>query len=188
MGYRLDVYEQAIKIIRNLDTEPDSVTRDDAGVLRECWTCGRIRNLLLLAIEQEGCGTDDMVRQIVCLPGFLSSKEEWHTRRVRRKNLRVYRGVDAKEDPLDGLSWTLDPDVARWFAQRRTAPGVVITAEVAALAWLDTSEHEVISAYIDRVIDVEPVSTGNIQIDWCNRPRLRPSQNIITAKPRSVTR
>jgi hypothetical protein len=53
--------------------------------------------------------------------------------------LTVYRGQAGRDDPL-GIAWSLDPDVADWFALRFDAAGVVLTGTVprdAILGYLD---------------------------------------------------
>ena len=192
-GFREKNYKQSEGIMQKFMTawyahDLASITSEDAGVLRECWTCSKAGNNLSRIVENVGWHTgndpENILQQIIDLPGFLTKKERWYTQRIRRKTLLVYRGCEGADDL--GFSWTLSRDVAEFFAGR-IQNGQIVTARVAADAWLDTAEHEVIALYPEKrdILYVEdPREPGWMDRDfWENRPTILPTQNIIAPNP-----
>lgn len=166
-------------------------TKDECDTLRDCWECSKYGNLMMNVIDNLGLD-GDFARTIVESPHFLTTHELWHTRRVRNRNVIMYRGCSREEvdavkfgEEMHGLSWTLSKDIAEFFALRQSRTGnVVLTAHAPIYAWLDTGEHEVISPYVtvNNIIKIEEVVAGAddiVRIDWNSRPRLRPHHFAI---------
>ena len=193
-GFREQNYAQSEDIMQKFMKawyahDLGSITSEDAGVLRECWTCSKSGNNLRRIVENVGWHTgndpESILQQIIDLPGFLTKRERWYTQRIRLKTLLAYRGCEGADDL--GFSWTLSRDVAAFFAGR-IQNGQIVTARVAADAWLDTAEHEVIALSPNKqdILSVEAArEPGWMDRDfWENRPIILPTQNIIAPGPR----
>ena len=188
-GFREKIYEQSERIMQKFvkawyANDLGRVTPEEAAILRECWTCSKQGNLLSRIVENVSWNTgndqETILEQIIDLPGFLTKRELWYSRRVRRKTLTVYRGCGGVEDL--GFSWTLAHDVAEFFAGCVPGGGKVITARARPYAWLDTAEHEIIALFVDKedVVSVEnPTQARGGQGFWDNRPTILPTQNLV---------
>lgn len=64
-------------------------------------------------------------------PAFLMEDDEYEHFREFENMITVYRGVTPhNEDNLKGLSWTLNPETAEWFAKRFGDDGTVYEAQI----------------------------------------------------------
>lgn len=65
-----------------------------------------------------------------------------------QEGLVIYRGTATdKKDDIHGLSWTIEPKIARWFANRYRQSGKIYKAKIFRkniLAYFATSESEVV--------------------------------------------
>ena len=160
MGDRQSDYKEACRILdRRFNRGGRRISKEDAGTLRNTWDDARMGNNLLLALENTiGYAGADEVDEIVFTPGFLTSRELWHTHRMKNAMVTVHRGCEHDEimtmdNDFYGYSWTLDREVAEFFSWRKDEKnGHVLMAQVPGylLAWLDTPESEIIA------IGVEP--------------------------------
>ena len=119
------------------------------------------------------------VANMTCIPGFLSSKEKWHSARLR--GVTVYRGCSDAEIAAQelGYSWTLDKEVAGFFAS--VHKGKILTATflagMAGGAWLDTAESEIIwtAQWDDDVVTaIEDAPAQAVGMNWDKRKHLTP--------------
>lgn len=173
------IQNQAIEIFYKLDFWDCNTTKEDGAILRECWQYSRSGNLLLEAMFKEEV-SEEHLPWIVTLDGFLTKRETWYTNRARTKPILAYRGchkVEAAGKEF-GYSWTLDKEVAEFFA--RFAPdgnGVVITGRLTRIdAWLDTPESEIIcyGGQPDDFTVSAPILDEQPQMQWESRIHMRP--------------
>lgn len=94
----------------------------------------------------------------VAHPALMMDIEERHALRTMPKVIRIYRGVQVKrgEEPdltsmLNGWSWTLRRDTAKWFAKRFRQPGdrSYVLSTTVPKAWVRAyltgrGEHEIL--------------------------------------------
>ena len=155
-------YHQSCEILdRRFNHDGGRISREEAGILREAWDGAKTGNNLLAALEDTiGYSGLDEVDEIVFTPGFLTPRELWHTKRLKHTVVTIYRGCDEDEaettDDSYGYSWTLNREVAEFFAWRRPKNGHVLTAQVPGhlLAWLDSPESEVVAIGVESSMGV----------------------------------
>ena len=170
-GFREILFQQAREIVpRVLNGGP--VTHEEGRTLRQAWECAKVGNVLIDAIHEVWAfPAPEEIQSVIHAPGFLTTREKWHTSRLRRRAVVAYRGCEVSETIADkfgdvnlGLSWTLDRRVAEFFAGRLRSDGSgrVVTAKIRNGVWLDTKESEVIGLWIDTddIINIEPAGSG----------------------------
>jgi len=187
-GHRQQLYAAAYDISCNMIDFNGVTTKRDAMIMRMAWECSRAGqpNIASSALGDALGGYDraywENVADLIRLPGFLTDREKWHSARLG--GVTVYRGcsdieIDApQEDQGLGYSWTLDRDVAEWFAHVHL--GKVITARLDRkdAVWLDTAESEVIwpMACVDVILAIEPPAGEQKRMDWDTRRHITPLQ------------
>ncbi|OCX68709.1 hypothetical protein A6M27_10775 [Acidithiobacillus thiooxidans] len=191
-GHRQQLYAAASDIAQKV-VNYGVITKLDALIMRDAWECSRTghQNIMCAALS-DAIGFEypyfEHVESIINSDGFLTKKELWHTARMRKKEINVFRGCSTKELENDelGYSWTLDREVAHFFADAHC--GKVITAKVSGLShfavWLDTAESELIITEIDKS-DILSVENANHKINnmkWFERKHLTPLQQIKKKK------
>ncbi|MBE7566815.1 hypothetical protein [Acidithiobacillus sp. HP-11] len=191
-GHRQQLYAAAFDIAQKM-INYEKLTRLDGLIMRDAWECSRTGHQNVMcgaladAIEFE-YPYFEHVQSIINSDGFLTKKELWHTARMRKKEIMVFRGCSTKELENDefGYSWTLDKEVAHFFADAHD--GKVVTAKVSGLShfavWMDTAESEMIITGIDES-DILSIENTNYQItnmEWTKRKHLTPLQQIKAKK------
>lgn len=75
--------------------------------------------------------TTDEIRSMfkACKPEYLMEDEDYAFYKQLPRNFKVFRGTKV-EDDYDALSWTLDYETAKWFANRFETEGFVIERKV----------------------------------------------------------
>jgi hypothetical protein len=66
------------------------------------------------------------------------------------ENITVYRGLQDKKAKVRGLSWSIDIEKAKWFANRWNKPGDVWAAEISkkdCFAYYDDEKEVVVNPY-----------------------------------------
>ena len=187
-GHRQQLYAAAFDIAQKV-VNYGEITKLDTLIMRDTWECSRTghQNVMCGALA-DAIGFEypyfEHVELIINSDGFLNKKELWHTKRMRKKEINVFRGCSIKEIESGefGYSWTLDNEVAHFFADAHS--GKVVTAKVSGLShfavWLDTAESELIITGMDES-DILSVENANHQIDnmnWTKRKHLTPLQQI----------
>lgn len=185
-GFREQLFNDSVPILGAWLNRGALVSIQEAEILRRAWCSSKRGNILCDAIWEIGePPLPEFIERICLIPGFLNSHEIWHTRRVRNKLIKIYRGCPQAEIDKGklGYSWSLSHEVASFFAGRGECGGVVVEAVIPCrqqlFAWLDTSEMEVIAAvYIDDVCSVS-MHKLNSRPKWFDdeglQPRLRPT-------------
>lgn len=187
-GHRQQLYAAALDIAQKVISY-EKLTRLDALIMRDAWECSRTghQNVMCAALA-DGFGFEypyfEHVELIINSDGFLNKKELWHTKRMRKKEIKVFRGCSIKEIESGefGYSWTLDKEVARFFADAHSGKVVTVTISASShfAVWLDTSESEIIITGIDES-DILSVENANHQINnmnWTERKHLTPLNQI----------
>ncbi len=99
---------------------------DFSGMLAEAWIASEAPNLDRNIGKN---GLLSMFRQAD--PALLMTEEERNELEMLDNPVTVYRGVTSYNSKnIKVLSWTLDPDVAEWFAHRFDGVGTVYQAEI----------------------------------------------------------
>lgn len=175
MGFRQSIYNDSVKILEALYYQQEKPSSVQVQTLRDAWEVSKRGNLLLNALAEVDLYYAEEIPTIINLPGFLTTRERWHTQRARE--VTVYRGcsVDELNNKAYGLSWTTDKEVAVWFASRCKNP-IVVTAKSRIDAWLDTSESECIVVWMnhDNLIEIEVASSETQKINWNKRKSITP--------------
>lgn len=103
-------------------------------------------------------------------PAFLMKEDEYERFRNLDDTLTVYRGVTPHNaDNLKGLSWTLNPEAAEWFANRFDEEGTVYEAQIekshiyAYFSSRNESEIIVDPKYLTDITEYEEPTNGFIQ-------------------------
>lgn len=196
MSHRNEIYVNAANIIQYcllIDGDDEGMSEvhpDDGRVLRECWECSRIGNLLLQAWA-DVTGEDPTPAQVMKMlrvPGFLTKRETDVANLFSGKRIQAYRGCTP--DGVKGMSWTLDMEVAEFFAQRYREPGVepvIATAAIKSPIWLNTAESEIIGLEVDAadILSVEPLdaSKPEVYMEWETRRPIVPGVRRIYTAP-----
>ena len=158
----------------------------DGMIMREAWECAKggqgniATGALAAAIFCETASLEHI--EIMCaMPGFLTPRERWHTARLDGATL--YRGCSEAEidSPELGLSWTLDREVADFFARIHHGKVISTTFDKRAMggAWLDTAESEVILTIWKDPDDltrlIEDAQGAKKDMTWDTRLHLTPA-------------
>ena len=186
-GHRQQLYQAAFDLADQIvhgEGEALAHERRDARILRLAWEASKTGNLLCEAFADvlgNSRRVDRHIAKVIRLPYFLSPDEKEQSAKL--KGARVYRGCTKSEAALSvkakagtcGLSWTLDPEVAGWFAGRIGQNGAVISGIVGSRggAWLDTAESEVILPF-------GPDSITLIESPWVNWDEWSWERTVIT--------
>lgn len=158
----------------------EKLSEKEGKILRDFWECSKRGNLLL----DELCDMDPIPRMewistILDSPGFLSSREKWYANRLKKKDVIVYRGCSEKEHESGfyGVSWTLDPEVAEFFARCQIKNCVILTAKITGAIWLETVESEIIALEVcsDDIVAVDSADKKlDKKMDWDLMVPVRP--------------
>ncbi|MDA8379107.1 MAG: hypothetical protein M0Z50_19120 [Planctomycetia bacterium] len=188
-GHRQQLYAAAYDIAQLIVNFHDVTDPRDGMIMRRAWECSRAgqSNFACSALGDALGGFDraywEHVGHMISLPGFLTRKEKWHSARLKGKGVTVYRGCsDAEIDAQElGYSWTLDKEVAGFFASIHG--GKILTATFGARmgdgAWLDTAESEIIwtAQWDDDVVTaIEDAPAQAVGMNWDKRKHLTPSR------------
>jgi hypothetical protein len=94
------------------------------SLLRDVWVDTEFPSRNRTAWRKLFMSNRDRMRQSLMDAG------EYHTWHNLPDRVRVYRGCDIEKETRQGISWTLDPTIALWFANRFGRSGQVISGEV----------------------------------------------------------
>lgn len=119
--------------------------KDLANLLSYCWTSVEYSN------DDANLTTGEMISLMKSVnPQYLMTEEDYEVFKKFNKTVTVYRGVTMyNEDKIhNAISWTLDTNTARFFADRFKTGGKIYKAEVRSseiVAYFNTrDEKEVI--------------------------------------------
>ncbi|MDA8377237.1 MAG: hypothetical protein M0Z50_09295 [Planctomycetia bacterium] len=99
---------------------------------------------------------------------------------MRKNQITAYRGcsICEIENGEFGHSWTLDKEVAHFFADAHN--GKVVTVNLCGLSnfavWLDTSESEIIATGVMNadIVQIEDAAHNSIDMEWSKRKHITP--------------
>lgn len=93
---------------------------------------------------------------------LLMSEEDYKTLQALPERVVVYRAGYDWQSPLEGLSWTLDERIARWFSRRFNAGRPLYRATVQrdkiTAYWSERGESEVLIADQDAFLEIEEIA------------------------------
>lgn len=187
-GHRQQLYAAALDIAQKI-VNYGEMTKLDGLIMRDAWECSRTghQNTMCAALA-DAIGFEypyfEHVELIINSDGFLNKREQWHTKRMRKKEIIVFRGCSIKEIESGefGYSWTLDKEVAHFFADAHD--GKVVTAKMSVLShfavWMDTAESELIITGVNEsdIISIESANHQITNMEWTKRKHLTPLQQI----------
>ena len=186
-GHRQQLYAAAFDIAQYIVNGREVSNPRDGMIMRRAWECSRAgqSNFACSALGDALGGFDraywEHVAYMLTIPGFLTKKERWHS--ARRSGVTVYRGCSESEIQAQelGYSWTLDREVAAWFAQVHHGKILTVTfsPSLSDGAWLDTAESEIIwpvgwDDVQDMLVEDAPEHTTAMQ--WDKRRHITPLQ------------
>ncbi|OFC40740.1 hypothetical protein BAE30_16380 [Acidithiobacillus caldus] len=172
------------------------LTTIEGKIMREAWECSRTgqQNVACIAIAdalriKNRRTLNQKIASLISAPGFLSEDEKQQTSQLRA-GTTLYRGCSAAEiiaaraGGCLGYSWTLDREVADFFADAHSG-GAVLTAHyddsIAAGVWLDTKESEVVwpGAKWKHVVSESQPSKSWMErgMCWDKRQVIKPEMN-----------
>lgn len=97
---------------------------DRGELLREAWITQENPN------EDINVSHDDIECMFLqCKPEFLMEKEDYEVWKKLPDVVHIYRGIHPNKKH-EAFSWTLDKEVARWFANRFDRDGMIIEKDI----------------------------------------------------------
>ena len=153
--------------------------------MRWAWECSRTghQNVACAALA-DAFGYQypyfEHINAMLNMDGFLTKKEKWHTARMRKNQITAYRGcsINEIESGEFGHSWTLDKEVAHFFADAHHGKVVAVTLRRSShcACWLDTSESEIIATGVTKadIVQIEDAAHSQINMEWSKRKHVTP--------------